>query len=260
VSGASLTVTRDAMGAAGNAAALAANANSKATPSGPTLTGGATKHTFTSGAQTLPSADIEIGNPDLAAPVYGMNFGGRGDKLKVEMTRSGMLNATASLICQGETLNDDTADDDALEWLITRFSQFQGEVKKAGVALADVVKADWTYSNDLDTVEVIRPDGRIEDADPGTVAMTGTITTRFADTVLLDLATSNEPVEISFGHSISAAQSILVTVHRVFLPKAKRPITGPKGIQVDFAYQSAKDPLSGLSVTVDLVNDIPTYN
>ena len=142
---------------------------------------------------------------------------------------------------------------------MVRFSQAIGEIKKDGVQLASVTQADFTFANTLDKVETIRPDGRIEDADPGTVGMTGNITTRFANTALLDIATSQEPVEVSFGWSLDAARSLLVTAHQVYLPKAKRPVTGPKGIQASFNYQASKNPTLGKSVTIDLTNDVASY-
>jgi hypothetical protein len=134
-----------------------------------------------------------------------------------------------------------------------------GEVKRAGTALGHVVSADFSYTNNLDAVEVIRSDGRIEDADPAMVGMTGNITVRFADTVLLDQATSGEPCELSFGWAIDADRSLLFTVHSVFLPKAKTPIDGPAGIQAQFAWQAAQDPTLKKTCTAVLVNDVDTY-
>src|SRR3990172_2093666 len=58
-------------------------------------------HTFVSGALTLPSMAIEIGMPEV--PSYGMNVGVRANSMKVQLQRSGLLNATMSLIAQGET-------------------------------------------------------------------------------------------------------------------------------------------------------------
>ncbi len=67
---------------------------------------------------------------------------------------------------------------------VERFSPFQGAITRGGQPLGSVVSADFTYSNNLDKVEVIRGDGRIEDADPGMVMMSGNVTVRFANTVL----------------------------------------------------------------------------
>ena len=160
----------------------------------PTTTGNAPDyvHTFTSGAPALPSMAIEIRLPEV--PSYGMNVGARANTMRIQMQRSGLLNATISLIAQGETRSTSPGAGVAAEAAIARFSQFTGEIKREGTALGHVVSAELSYSNNLDKVEVIRPDGRIEDADPAMVAATGNIVVRFADTTLLDQAVARRGV------------------------------------------------------------------
>ena len=46
-------------------------------------------------------------------------------------------------------------------------------------------------------------------------------------------------------------------MERVFLPKAKRPITGPAGIQASFDWQGSG--ADGHVVTAELVNDVASY-
>ena len=218
---------------------------------------GVITHTFVSGALTLPSMAIEIGMPEV--PSYGMNVGVRANTMKIQLQRSGLLNATMSLIAQGETKAGVSAAGSPSEAAIERFSQFMGEIKRNGTALGHIVSAELSYMNNLDKVEVIRPDGRIEDADPAMVAVTGSVNVRFADTVLLDQATSGDPCELSFGWAIDADKSLLFTVHSAFLPKPKTPIQGPGGIQAAFAWQAAKDPVLLKTCTAVLVNDVAAY-
>jgi hypothetical protein len=218
---------------------------------------GVITHTFVSGALTLPSMAIEIGMPEV--PSYGMNVGVRANTMKIQLQRSGLLNATMSLIAQGETKAGVSAAGSPSEAVIERFSQFMGEIKRDGTALGHIVSAELTYMNNLDKVEVIRPDGRIEDADPAMVSVTGTVNVRFADTVLLDQATSGDPCELSFGWAIDADNSLLFTIHSAFLPKPKTPIQGPGGIQAAFAWQAAKDPVLLKTCTAVLVNDVAAY-
>lgn len=214
-------------------------------------------HTFVSGALTLPSMSIEVGMPEV--PSYGMNFGVRANSMKIQLQRSGLLNATMSLIAQGETKAGVSGAGSPAEAAIERFSQFMGEIKRDGTSLGHIVSAELTYSNNLDKVEVIRPDGRIEDADPAMVGVTGTVNIRFADTVLLDQAVAGTACELSFGWAINANKSLLFTVHEVYLPKPKQPITGPGGIQAAFAFQAAEDPALQKTMTVALENDVSTY-
>lgn len=224
----------------------------------PVTTGtGPYTHTFVSGALTLPSMAIEIGLPDV--PSYGMNFGVRANSMTIQMQRSGLLNATMGLIAQGETRAASSGAGTPSEAAIERFSQGLGEIKRNGVALGNIVSAELTYSNNLDKVEVIRPDGRIEDAEPAMVAATGNVVVRFADTTLLDQAIDGTACELSFGWEIDADRSLLFTLHEVYLPRPKLSVSGPGGVQATFAFQAAKDSTLQKTMTVVLVNDVPTY-
>ena len=91
------------------------------------------------------------------------------------------------------------------------------------------------------------------------VAVTGNVTVRFADTVLLDQAIGGAACELSFGWAIDAAKSLTFVLHEVYLPKPKQPITGPGGIQAAFAFQVAKDAALGKTMTAALVNDMTAY-
>ena len=255
--GTTLVLTYKTLGLAGNTLTIAAQAASNGTASGATLTGGANGHTFVSGGQALPSMAIEVGLPDV--PFFGMNYGARANSLQVQAQRSGLLTATVNVIAQGEAVATATAAGSPTILDVERFSQFQGEIKRNGVALGNVVSAEFAYSNNLEKVEVIRSDGRIADADPGVVQCSGTVNARFADTSLLDQAIARTACELSFGWSIDASRSLLVTVHRVFLPRGNRQIQGPGGIQVPFAWQAALDPVLAKTCTVVLTNDVASY-
>jgi hypothetical protein len=224
----------------------------------PTTTGtGPYTHTFVSGALALPSMAIEIGLPDV--PSYGMNFGVRANSMAIQMQRSGHLTATMNLIAQGETRSASSGAGTPSEAAIERFSQAIGEINRNGVALGNVVSAELSYSNNLDKVEVIRSDGRIEDAEPAMVAATGNVVVRFANTTLLDQAIDGTACELSFGWEIDPDRSLLFTLHEVYLPRPKLPVSGPGGIQATFAFQAAKDPSLNKTMTAVLVNDVATY-
>ncbi|PTQ59744.1 hypothetical protein C8J26_2596 [Sphingomonas aurantiaca] len=227
----------------------------------PTTSGasGAFTHVFKSGARDLPSMSIEIGAPEV--PAFSVNRGARGNQLRISQSRSGLLNATCSLICIGET-TPTTATVGATtpaSLATTRFPQAVGYVRKDGQLLGSVVGADFTYSNNLEKVETIQPDGRIEDSDPGMAQMSGSVNVRFKDRVLLDAATATPPtpMELSFGWNFGTF-SLIFVVGRVFMPQAKKPVTGPNGIMQAFNWQGSK-AASGSSVVATLINDVPSY-
>jgi hypothetical protein len=188
-----------------------------------------------------------------------MNFGARANSMSIQMQRSGLLNATMGLIAQGETRSASSGAGTPTEAAIERFSQGIGAIERNGVALGNVVSAELSYSNNLDKVETIRPDGRIEDAEPAMVAAAGNVVVRFANTTLLDQAVNGTACELSFGWEIDVNRSLLFTLHEVYLPRPKLSVSGPGGVQATFAFQAAKDPSLNKTMTAVLVNDVETY-
>lgn len=250
-----LTIVHDTAGLAGNSFTLAASATSNGTVSGATLSGGTNSHTFTSGEDTLPSMSLEVALPD--APSYEMNYGARGNTLRIELGRRGLLNATVGVVAKGASAPAQaSAAGTPTAIAVARFAQATGEIKKDGVALGSVVGASLAFSNNLDKVETIAPNGEIEDADPGMATATGNVTVRFKDHTLLDKATGRDPIALTYGWTFEDF-SLLFTLERVFLPRPKRPVSGPNGIQASFDWQGSG--ADGQVLTAVLVNDVASY-
>ena len=225
----------------------------------PTTVGSAAPytHTFTSGASSLPSLSIEVGMPDV--PAYFMNSGVRVNSAQLTFARTGPADATLACIAQGEVRGGSSGGGSPTSLALTRFNQFQGAITKDGTQLGNVTGAQMTYTNNLATIETIRPDGKIDGADPTIAALTGTLDVRFADTTLIDDATNNTPVALTFGYTIDANNSIVFTAHEVYLPKPKLSISGPGGVQANFAWQAARNATVGRMMTVVLTNDVASY-
>ncbi len=218
---------------------------------------GSVTHTFASGKPALASLTLETGLAEL--PAYFVASGVMANSLQLGFARSGAANATVGLIAQGEIRHTQTRDATPTTRELLRFNQFQGSIKKDGQPLGNVVSAQLTYSNNLERIETIRSDGRIEGADPTVASLTGNLEVRFADTLLIDAATNNTPLELSFGYEIDAERSIRFTAHEVYLPKPKLSISGPGGIQATFDWQAAKNAAVGRMFTVELTNDVEAY-
>lgn len=230
----------------------------KALLGAPTTTGsGPYVHTFVSGAASLPSLAVEVGMPDI--PIYFMNAGVRVNSLQLSFARSGAASATLNCIAQGEASDDSSGGGTPTTATLTRFNQFQGSIKKDGDALGNVTGAQLTYSNNLERIETIRDDGKIESADPTIAALTGNIAVRFADTALIDAATDNTPLELEFAYTIDEDNALIFTAHEVYLPKPKLPLSGPGGVQATFDWQAAKATSPARMLTVVLKNDVASY-
>jgi hypothetical protein len=258
--GNTLTVTADAIGITGNAITLAASAApaSNGTVSGATLTGGANSHTFQSGNWTLPSFSIETFMPDV--PYSGMMRGCVLDTLSWSMQRSGMANATASIVAQTETIGTASAVGTLNTFPLSRFSQFQGGILRGGAQIGSIIGAQITYANNLDRIDAIRGDGLIDGADPSMAMLSGTLDVRFADQTLLAQATNGTPAEFQFSYQIDASSFFRFTAHAVYLPRPKFQLQGPGGVQAQFSWQAARDLTLGRLCTAVLVNDLATFN
>lgn len=230
----------------------------RATFGDPATTGaGPYTHEFTTGNWTLPSLSIEKGLPNV--PSYAMYSGCRVDRLSWRMQRGGLLTATLALIAQGETLAAASAAGAPEQIALTRFGHFNGSITRDGADLGNVISAEIAYANNLDRIETIRPDGRIDGADPTMATLTGSIEVRFADTTLLTQAIDGVPCALDFAYGLGPGQALSLTVHEVYLPRPKIEIPGPQGIQATFDWQAALNAAAGRMATLTLVNDVETY-
>ncbi|MCP4243947.1 MAG: hypothetical protein GY772_25635 [bacterium] len=215
-------------------------------------------HEFQSGQWGLPSASIELQNPDV--PSFRMMSGIVANSINWQMQRSGLVTATVEMVAQGESPAGASAAGTLTELPLTRFGTFNGSIRRGGTQLGNVVSGSVTYTNNLDRVETIRDDGMIDGADPSIAALTGEVVLRFADTVLLDQATSGAATSLSFGYNLGAGMSFELVAHSVFLPKPRLPIEGPGGMQATFSWQAALDAVEGRMCTATLVNDVADYD
>jgi hypothetical protein len=224
----------------------------------PSTTGSTTyTHVYTSGANSLPSAAIEIGNPE--ASDYRMLTGCGVNTLGMRFQRGGLLQATVGLIGQNEEA-ESTAQSGTLAEFdpLNRFGQMHASIKGDGSSLGAVTAAECTFTNNLDPVPSIRSDGLIEAADPTICAFTGTLTIRYADTTLRDAAVAGTAYELEFALT-KGDHSLTFTAHECYLSRPSIPIEGPGGVEVQYAFQAALNDSEGTMLTVELVNDVASY-
>ncbi len=230
----------------------------KAAFGNPTTTGTTNRtHTFKSGSWNLPSMAIEVAMPEI--PRFAMYTGCVLDQLSLQMQRSGLLTADVKLVAQGENVATATAAGTPTGYALQRFGHFNGAIKRNGTALGNIVSADLTYSNNVERIETIRSDGRIDGADPSIAALTGKIDVRFADNTLMTQALNGSSASLEFSWVISANVSLTITAHAVYLPRPRVEIQGPQGIQASFDWQAAYDSVAGQMCTVVLKNQVSSY-
>ena len=214
-------------------------------------------HEFRSGSWALPSFSIETAMPEV--PRYALYSGCMVDSLNWQMARSGLLTATARIVAQGETVGTSSSAGTLASIGLKRFGHFSGNILRNGASIGNVVSADLTYANNLDRIETIRADGKIDGADPSIAALTGNIVVRFADQTLVTQAINGAACELEFSYSLPTGESLTLTAHAVYLPRPRIEISGPQGVQATFDWQAASDPVVGRMCTVTLTNAREEY-
>jgi hypothetical protein len=212
-------------------------------------------HVFHSGSSLLPSYSLEVGFKEV--PAYFMHGGVMINSLNLEFARSGAATATLNVIAQGETRSTASSGGEALKLPFTRISQFQGSISKEGTPLGNLTGGSLTYSNNLESIETIRSDGRIDGIDPTIASLTGSLDVRFADTALIDAATKGDPIMLEFAYTLSKNCFLTFKARALHLPKPKLAIEGPGGIQAKFDFQGALGDGQEPMLTVALNNDQP---
>ena len=150
----------------------------------------------------------------------------------------------------GETPASSTRDASLLEAVYSRFSQFQGSIKRAGSNLADVTAASLTYSNNLEKIETIRDDGKVEGIDPG-MSSPGSISVRYGDNTLMDLARSGTPIDIELATPSMQIASCRSSRMKFICPNQNAALTAPR-IEASYDFQGAKDASLGKMLTITL--------
>lgn len=216
-------------------------------------------HTYTSGG-TLPSLSVEIGHPNLDTPKFFRHTGVKLGTLSFDMSRSGPVNAQVSAIAQDEEAAATTVDASPSTLALTRFNQGNGTIKLGGTTLAAVTQGSFSFDNSLEAVETIRADGKIDGVDEGEAKATGSMTVRYSTDTTIETAVDAEaPVSLEYSFIVPGAEGykLVFALPRVFLPKPKKSISGPGGIEASYDWQAAKDASHMLQVT--LTNDVAAY-
>ena len=200
---------------------------------------------------------IETGMPEV--PRFAMYSGCVLDQINWQMAALGPADRDGAAGGAGRDGRHDHQRGTPAALGLKRFGHFNGAITRNGTALGNVVSADITYANNLDRIETIRSDGRIDGADPSIAALTGTIEVRFADQTLVTQAINGEACELEFAYALPSGESFTFTVHAVYLPRPRIEISGPQGVQATFDWQAASDAAVGRMCTATLINESRYY-
>ncbi len=229
----------------------------KATFGDPSTSGSGTyTHVFSTGGWDLPSLSLEAGMPQAAH--FAMTKGVMVNRLSIGQQRKGWAAASLGLIGQSEAKSATTQAGTPAEFGYKRFLQRRATIQRAGSDLENVVSAELVYENNLDVVETVGNSGLIAGADPTMAKLGLRIVMRFADTAMLDQAISGASSAFSLAFS-NGTQNLTFAIPKLYLPKPKRVIEGPAGVQVTFECQAAQGNSGAAMMTATLVNGVSDY-
>lgn len=219
-------------------------------------------HVFKSGGTTLPSAAIEIGHPDLSTAQYFLSLGCRVGEITLEAAPTGLAQAGITIIAQGTTRSGTTVDASlTAPASYEQFNNFQASLDRGGSSLATITQMSLRFSNGLEPLRTIRGDQKIDEALPGGVVVSGSLTARFGDSslVLASDAEGTSPVELTLTYTIGATKLLEFSIPRAFLPLRRQVVEGRQGVSAQYDFQAAYDATATAALVVTLKNQTASY-
>jgi hypothetical protein len=125
---------------------------------------------------------------------------------------------------------------------VDRIMAFQGVIKKAGVELASVVSANWSFANNLEPYS--RPGSAgAAGYDPGVPAFTASLTARQTAEghALYDAANAGDRFAVTLEWSLGATKSLTFQIGNAVLAPSSKPVNGPAGQQYQFELSAEPD-------------------
>lgn len=218
--------------------------------------GGVYTHTFKSGANSLPDYALETAHKGPGK--YDLSLGTMMNTITFNhQNGGGGANATVALIGKSSTPYNASQGGAPIELTRARASNFHGVIHKGGVKLGDINSASLSYSNNFDVYREVGGSADIASIGLGEASITGSLSTRFSNRDLIDLAEASTPLDLDFIYEINAALKLIISVHQAMLDLPAPPIDGPGGYGADFAFTGIRNAVAGCAVTVELINDQP---
>lgn len=224
-----------------------------------TSAAGVFTHVFESGSFSLPSAAIEIQNPEV--PAFAMHAGVMLDSFGWDFARKNEpLDASLSFLARSEVTSAATAAGTPTTPGSIRLGHFNGSIQRNGSSLGDIVEGSFRYANNLKRIETVQASGLIEGIDPGMASLAGQLNARFSDLTLLNQAASGGPCELTLRWQRSASESLTIVAHAVYIDRPRRQIQGPDAVMQEFSWQAARAATPARMMTVTLVNAQSSYS
>lgn len=143
----------------------------------------------------------------------------------------------------------------------TPLFQQKGAVKVTAAQVAEISSFSFQYTNAMQGLEAVRPDGLLDDVDAGVFLASGQITQRLSHSkTLRDPGNNEAPVALDLEIVVPGGRhKITFSMPRTFLSNPGKPIDGPAGLQQTPDWRAAHDTTAGHMCEVVLINDVANY-
>lgn len=216
-------------------------------------------HKWRSNGATINSLSAEQQFTNIAIPVYSMAKGVQVNSWRFSAQASGFADATLSVLYKDAVDSTSSGAGTPTEIAVERFFQSQNVLEKDGVPLAKITGIDLNLDNGLEAQRYVGEGGAVGDIDIGGVNVSGTLTARFTDQALLNLAKNETLFDLRVGFERTGVQSLIWEIEQCELAPNGREVRGAGGIDLTFAWQGSKDTTEGQMLTVTLINDVASY-
>ncbi len=225
----------------------------------PATTGSADPYTHVfKVTDSQPSLVLEQQYPDV--PAYEMFNGCKVNKFSFTYGGDNELTANIDLLGAKRTVGTATFASTLIDFLLLKFSNFQGSIEEGGSQLAIVTEATLTADFGLDANSYAIGGGGCRTALPeGYLQLSGSIKAFFEDTTLLNKAINNTKSSLNFKFT-NGNHSLQFFMEEVVFQQTSPGIVNEKGITITLPFKAFYASGTGNSIIVaTLVNSRASY-
>ncbi len=215
-------------------------------------------------AGDLPSLSVELGHPD--AGKFYAHAGLTLTKGTFDFTPTGVAKVSFDAIAQNETESNSSGGGTPTSQTYQPFNAIQGNIVigSAGsttpaTAIGALIGGSLVLDNQCEAPYGVGTAGKIIGVDPSQFKATGSLKVRLADSTLYDDALNATFVSLGFSWTIDTNDKIVIVLPRVTIGRQTAKLTGPKGVDITFPFQAARDTGSSTTVIATVTNSVATY-
>lgn len=215
-------------------------------------------HVFNSGGTSIPSATLQINNPDTTE--YIRLLGCKVNTLSFNINPDQVVQSLSiGLIGQSYVDASSSIDTTPVSPSFSPISGANGSLSVGGTLTGSATGLTMEFSNVLETYRTLSRRSTIAEPQPGVVTLSGTLNARMDDDTLSNAARAQTTaLNIAAGYYVGADERIELQANAAYLSLNAPPISGRAGVQASFNFTGAKTGSYG-KLRVVLVNDQANY-